>query len=106
MVGSDHRVDFLKVVVEGAELAVLRGGEELLRRDRPFLLVECVPVHLERFGDTPAELFEFLTRRHSYALFLIKHVLDGGAPLDLKGFEEALCYPFKAIKFAASPRDH
>ena len=104
IVGSDHRVDFLKVVVEGAELSVLRGGEELLRRDRPFLLFECIPVHLARFGDTPAELFAFLTERHSYAVFLIKHVLDDGPPLDLKGFEEALCYPFKALKFAASPR--
>jgi FkbM family methyltransferase len=105
VVGSDHRVDFLKVVVEGAELSVLRGSEELLRRDRPFLLFECVPANLARFGDTPAELFEFLTRRHFYALFLIKHVLDGGAPLDFEGFEEALRYPFKALKFAASTRD-
>ncbi len=82
MIGPDHRVNFLKVVVEGAELSVLRGGNELLRRDRPFVLFECVPVHMERFGDTPTALFEFLTRRHSYELFLIKHVLDGGAPLD------------------------
>jgi FkbM family methyltransferase len=105
VVRLDHRVDFLKVVVEGAELSVLRGGAEVLRRDRPFLFFECVPVHLARFGNTPVELFQFLTQQHSYALFLIKHVLNGGPPLDLKGFEEALCYPFKALKFAASPQD-
>ncbi len=52
VVASDHRVDFLKVVVEGAELSVLRGGEELLRRDRPFLLFECIPVHMGWFGES------------------------------------------------------
>jgi FkbM family methyltransferase len=108
IVGSDRRVDFLKVVVEGAELSVLRGGDELLRRDRPFLLFECIPASLERFGDSHAALFEFLTGRHSYEIFLLKHVLNGGGPLDFGAFEEALRYPFKALKFAAAPRhdDH
>jgi FkbM family methyltransferase len=45
VIGPDHRVDFLKVVVEGGELSVLRGAEEILRRDRPFLLFECTPPH-------------------------------------------------------------
>jgi FkbM family methyltransferase len=102
-IGPDYRVDFLKVVVEGAELSVLRGAEEILRRDRPFLLFECIPDSLARFGSTPAELFEFLTGRHGYKVFLIKHYLDHRNPLDLEGFEEALRYPFKAFKFAAAP---
>jgi FkbM family methyltransferase len=35
-----HRVAFIKVDAEGHELAVLIGMEELLRRDRPSLIVE------------------------------------------------------------------
>ncbi|HEX7095394.1 MAG TPA: FkbM family methyltransferase, partial [Acidimicrobiales bacterium] len=38
-------VGFVKVDVEGHELAVLRGAERLLRRDRPTLLVECEERH-------------------------------------------------------------
>jgi FkbM family methyltransferase len=104
LIGPDYRVGFLKVVVEGAELSVLQGAEEILRRDRPFLLFECIPGFLAQFGATPVELFEYLTDRHSYDIFLIKRYLDGGGTLDIHGFEDALRYPFKAFKFAAAPR--
>jgi FkbM family methyltransferase len=33
-------VDFLKCDTEGAEVEVLRGAEQLIRRDRPWLLIE------------------------------------------------------------------
>jgi hypothetical protein len=104
LIGPDYRVGFLKVVVEGAELSVLRGAEEILRRDRPFLLFECIPGLLAQFDATPAELYEFLTGRHDYDIFLIKRYLDRRDTLDLEGFEDALRYPFKAFKFAAAPR--
>ncbi len=39
------RVDFVKIDVEGHELAVLRGGEETLRRCRPILLFEADDRH-------------------------------------------------------------
>jgi FkbM family methyltransferase len=55
------RVGFMKIDVEGHELAVLRGAEEILQRDHPAILVEaeerhrrgavrCVREHLERQG--------------------------------------------------------
>jgi hypothetical protein len=36
-------VGFMKLDVEGHELAALRGAERILERDRPVLLVESVP---------------------------------------------------------------
>jgi FkbM family methyltransferase len=39
-------VRFVKIDVEGHELEVLRGGEQLLRRDKPMLLVEIEQRHL------------------------------------------------------------
>lgn len=41
-----HDVRLVKIDVEGHELEVLRGGEELLRRDAPVLLVEIERRHL------------------------------------------------------------
>jgi FkbM family methyltransferase len=98
-----HRVDFLKTVVEGAELSVLRGAEEILRRDRPTILFECVQEAQALYGVTPADAFEFLTVRHSYSIFLIKDYLNQKPALSLDRFESAQLYPFKGIKFVASP---
>lgn len=54
-------VRFMKIDVEGHELSVLRGGENLLRRDRPVLLVEIEQRHLgtdRRVGDVVAHVVE------------------------------------------------
>jgi FkbM family methyltransferase len=57
VLGADIEVGFLKVDVEGHELAVLRGAEQLIRRCRPTLLVECEERH--HAGGTTA-LFAYL----------------------------------------------
>jgi FkbM family methyltransferase len=49
---SLDRLDLVKVDVEGAELAVLAGAAETLRRFRPIVVIECNPVTLARFGGT------------------------------------------------------
>lgn len=53
-------VAFLKCDIEGAELAALRGGEELLRRHAPTLLLEVDPGFLEGYGLGPEDVFAFL----------------------------------------------
>jgi FkbM family methyltransferase len=44
---AEHdRVTLLKIDVEGAELAVLKGGERILRQHAPLLVFECENRHL------------------------------------------------------------
>ena len=61
-------VRLIKVDVEGHELEVLRGGEQLLRRDAPVLLVEIEQRHLgtER---TVGEVIEYLRSLGYHAYF-------------------------------------
>lgn len=57
------RVDFVKVDVEGAELAVLRGGQAMLARCHPTLLLEIEARHLSKYRTTPAEVVSWLATR-------------------------------------------
>jgi FkbM family methyltransferase len=50
-------VGLIKIDVEGHELAVLQGAVELIRRDRPVLLVETEKRHSP---DAPESIFAFL----------------------------------------------
>lgn len=55
-------VRFVKIDVEGHELAVLRGADALLARDRPVLLVEIEQRHLGDRGRV-SDVVEHLTSR-------------------------------------------
>ena len=63
-------VGFIKIDVEGAELAVIAGARETLRRDRPVLVVELEERHTGR----PIEAMIADIEEHGYAGF---GLLDG-----------------------------
>lgn len=57
-----RHVDFIKVDAEGAELAILRGADKLLRnRPRPVLLVEVQDVRTAPWGYAAREIVDFLS---------------------------------------------
>lgn len=57
------RVDLLKIDVEGAELAVLNGGEGTLGTHRPVILSEIEDRHTRRYGHGAEEVFAWLAER-------------------------------------------
>lgn len=55
------RVDFLKMDVEGGELAVFKGATKMLTMSSDIvLLFECTPPFCERYGHRPEDVFELL----------------------------------------------
>lgn len=61
--GALRRVDFLKADVEGAELAILRGGAALLAQWHPTLLLEIEDRHTIRYGHRAADVLSWLAAR-------------------------------------------
>jgi len=52
---------FLKIDVEGSEIAVLRGARRLIQQRNPILLLEINPLSLKAAGVNPAELVSLLS---------------------------------------------
>lgn len=73
---GDRRPALVKIDVEGAELGVLQGGRELLRRAKPILIVECVAAAAALYDSSPEAVWDLLDEL-GYDLLAV----TGGAPI-------------------------
>ncbi len=78
----DQRIDIVKMDIEGAEGAVIKGMDRILRRDNcPQLIVECWPSELRKTGTDPLTLFASLEKR-GFALSIIDDATGVITPRD------------------------
>ncbi len=102
LVPPGRQIDFIKLDVEGAEGAALRGARRILSEGRPKILFECTLSGLRSFERTAAEMYSLLNDELGYGIHLIKSQIRGGG-LALDAFERAMHYPFEAFNFVAIP---
>lgn len=74
-----NRVDFIKADIEGGELALLRGAEQLLTTFRPSILIEIVDIHCQRFGHSPEDVYDCLVEKG----YTGRHITAQGELVDL-----------------------
>lgn len=65
-----RRVDLIKIDVEGQELDVLKGGEALIRKDLPVLIVEYSASR--KAEDGAEEMFQWLKSLEIYEFYRLK----------------------------------
>ncbi len=75
-------VSFIKIDVEGHEFAVLKGAEELIRRDGPNLLIEIEERH---HSEPIQQIFDWLDDQGYAGSFL-----DGGVMRDISEFDSRI----------------
>ena len=66
------RLDFIKIDAEGAELSILRGGQQALAAFRPALLVEIEARHTVRYQYQPDDLVAWLAGQ-GYVMHAWRH---------------------------------
>ena len=79
------RIDVIKIDVEGAELAVLRGARAILARPpetAPVVVFEFAPGNYARFGCAPRDVLNLLTG-HGYRIARIDGTPFDGWPAEL-----------------------
>jgi FkbM family methyltransferase len=97
-------IDVMKIDVEGAELGVLRGGERLIAKSRPTIMIESVPPIVNCFGYTKAELWRWFAERE-YSVVVPNRVAHDDPGLGQDGFLEGHIYPRRATNYFAIPNE-
>ncbi|MGI9427532.1 MAG: FkbM family methyltransferase [Bythopirellula sp.] len=103
IVPPSHKIGFMKVDVEGAELMAFRSAKRLLSEDRPTVLFECAKRSTNALGFEVDQVFELLTQQYDYSVMYLHENLSDRQPLDLDTFKQSMVYPFKAFNFVALP---
>lgn len=67
-----HKINFIKIDVEGAELPSLQGAENILRKHKPILFIEGCRAWMKSFHYTPKEMDTFLIGL-GYTTFKVIH---------------------------------
>jgi len=106
VIPQDQRIDFIKCVVEGAEEMVLRGGINVIRKNKPLILFECRPGGPETMGSTCENLFRLLSDEMGYSIYSSKNWITGKPPVNLSQFNEAGIYPFSAFEWIADCKNN
>jgi FkbM family methyltransferase len=86
--GRSYKVDLIKIDVEGGELAVMKGAQDILSKDRPLLIFECGKGASEFYGTKPEDVFGFLNTC-SYNIYSLNGYLQQTQHYTLSNFCDA-----------------
>lgn len=89
-----QRVDLIKIDIEGAELACLRGARDCLLRFSPQIIIEIQSFSAARAGYKPEDVLEFLSEL-DYEFHSIGRsgALTPLTPAKLRDFQNVFCTP-------------
>ena len=68
IIPREINIDLVKMVVEGAELQVLKGALQTIRRNKPVIIYESGLGAADRYGTSPDEIYRFLSYECGYKI--------------------------------------
>ena len=104
LVSHETGVDVIKLDIEGAELAALRGAEQLVARCRPLILFESGPHASDDAEAQLRELYDWFAQ-HDYEVVVPNRLPHEGPGLSEDGFVESHYYPFRTLDYFAVPQE-
>jgi FkbM family methyltransferase len=94
IIPKDVDIRFIKIDVEGAELGVLRGAVDTIRRCRPVIVFEHGLGAADYYGTTPEDVFDLLVLVCGLRCFTMEHWLANAGNKHLE--RTAFCEEFRS----------
>lgn len=85
---ANRPIDFIKIDVEGAEMEVLQGAIETIRRHRPVIVFEFGLGGADQYGTEPNTLYQLLVEQCGLRVSLMNRWLKGELALTQSAFVE------------------
>ena len=86
LIPSGEPVRLMKIDVDGAEFAVLKGGAATIRRCRPYIIFECGLGAADFYGTTPGDVFDFVKESCGLCLSTMRGFLTSKPVLSRQAF--------------------
>jgi len=83
---TTEKIRLIKIDVEGGEFAVLKGAEQRLRNDKPYVIFECGLGASEYYGTTPGQVYDFFDNEVNLKISLLADWLKEKEPLSRNQF--------------------
>lgn len=87
VIPDDVHIDFIKLDVEGAELEVLKGAEQTIKRNKPFIIFEHGKGAAPFYHTQPENVYDLLTG-FDLKISTMKNWLEKKPPLDRASFSK------------------
>ena len=81
-----HKVDFIKIDIEGGEYHALLGGKELLRRDKPTIIFEFGDGASQSYGYRHEEMYKLLVEETGLSIYTLQDFINARDPLTYDEF--------------------
>jgi FkbM family methyltransferase len=79
-------IDLIKIDLEGAEFAVLKGAEQLLMQQKPIIVFECGLGASDFYGTNPLEVYQYLVDKIGLNIHTLKSFLKQQSSLSSDDF--------------------
>lgn len=88
IIPEDVKIDLIKIDVEGAELGVLQGGINTIKKNKTLIIFEFGLGASDFYGSTPKDIYQLLVENAGLKIYTLSDWLKNKIPLDLSKFSD------------------
>lgn len=86
VIPANTKISFIKIDVEGGEFDVIKGGINLIKRDKPTIIFECGIASSDFYGVKPQEFYRLLNDELGLRIYTLKSFLKNHSFLSEQEF--------------------